>query len=82
SGIVSQPIKVIRGHTGQRGHQEPQKNMTEFHINDTTIYRINIMPRILPLNKNEINYHLHTFVIFLSVFIMPNVYIMDECTVR
>jgi hypothetical protein len=40
------------------------------------------MPRILPLNKNEINYHLHVFVIFLSVFIMPNVYIMDECTVR
>lgn len=30
------------------------------------------MPRILPLNKNEINYHLHIFVIFLSVFIMPN----------
>ncbi|CAE6963742.1 hypothetical protein ACOMICROBIO_NCLOACGD_05273 [Vibrio sp. B1ASS3] len=31
------------------------------------------MSRILPLNKNEINYHLHVFVTFLSVFIMPNV---------
>ncbi len=40
------------------------------------------MPRILPLNKNEINYHLHVFAIFLSVFIMPNVYIMNESTVR
>jgi hypothetical protein len=31
------------------------------------------MSRILPLNKNEINYHLHVFVTFLSVYIMANV---------